>query len=118
MNKGINIIELGKKLKLYPRIVVSTKSFDNYNSFYNIYGESEEPCRRVVVLTPYEELEEVNDENPTEEIIGYKIYDNNIWFKTFNLTTNPNKINLEDIIISEDIVNEIVNSKKNTTKNI
>ena len=108
----MNIIEIGKILNLYPKIVVSTKSFDNYNSFFNIYGESEEPCRRILLLTPYEELEEVNDENPSEKIDRYTIKDNNIWIKEYELTTNPNKIDFTEIFIEEEVANNMIREYK------
>lgn len=108
----MNIEEIGKILNLYLKIVVSTKSFDNYNSFFNIYGESEEPCRRILLLTPYKELEEVNDENPSEKINGYTIKDNNIWIKEYELTTNPNKIDLSAIVIEEEVANNMIREYK------
>ena len=55
----INAIEAAKKYNLYLKAVVSVKSFDSYNSFFNIYDKSEEPCRRIIVLTKSKELEEV-----------------------------------------------------------
>ena len=105
--KLIKAKEVAEELGLYLKVVTSTSFFDTYNSFFNIFGEVEEPCRRIVVLTPYEELEEVTDENPDKEIINPIIVNKNIWIKEFPLTTNPNKINLEEIEISEEFYNEI-----------
>ncbi|MGG7177568.1 hypothetical protein ACQPU1_08255 [Clostridium paraputrificum] len=111
-NIEINLIEAGKKLGLYPKIVTSTKSFDNYNSFFNIFWEAEEPCRRIVVLTPYEELEEIDDRSPGEDIIKYEIIDGNIWIEEYPLTTNPDKIILENIKISKEIVKDLAEKYK------
>ena len=57
----LKAVDVAKELGLYLKMVVSTKEYNNYNSFYNIYGEHEEPCRRILVLTSYKELEEVNE---------------------------------------------------------
>ena len=53
----INALDAAKKYNLFLKVVTSVKSFDSYNSFFNIYEETEEPCRRIVVLTKNEELE-------------------------------------------------------------
>lgn len=103
MNNSINVVELAKKSGLHLRIVTSVKSFDTYNSFFNIYDEFDEPCRRIVVLTKYEDLEEVYDENPDEPIVVGKCISGNYWLKEYPLTTNPNKIFLEDILVPNDI---------------
>lgn len=92
--------DVAKKLGLYLKLVVSTKSFENYNSFYNIYDEFEEPCRRIAVITPYPELEEVRDENPEEPIEKYKIIDGNMWIEEYPLIRNLNTIKLEEIALS------------------
>ena len=55
----MNALEAAKKYNLFLKVVTSVKSFDSYNSFFNIYDETEEPCRRIVVLTKNKELEEV-----------------------------------------------------------
>ena len=104
----MNIKELGKILGLHIKVVTSIKEFDSYNSFFNIYGESEEPCRRILLLTPYNELEEVYDINPSEEINKYKIYDNNIWLKDYSLTTNPKNILIDEFEIDNNIAEEII----------
>ena len=95
----INAIEAAKKYNLLLKVVTSVKSFDSYNSFFNIYNETEEPCRRIVVLTKNKELEEVYDENPTEKIDKCKIVDENIWIKDYSLLVNPNKIDFADLIL-------------------
>ena len=48
-DKYIKAIKAAKDLNLYLKVVTSTKSFENYNSFFNIYGDFEEPCRRIIV---------------------------------------------------------------------
>lgn len=100
--RNIKAIDLAKELGLYLKVVVSTRTFDSYNSFYNIYGESEEPCRRIVVLTPYKDLEEVIDEKPSEKIEKYEVHHGNVWLQEYPLTTNPKNINLEDILVKKD----------------
>ena len=109
--RGVNMLKLmdvAKELKFNLKIVVSIKGFDKYNAFFNIYGEDDEPCRRLVILTNDENIEEVYDENPGEAIVPGMIVDDNIWIKEYPLTTNPNKINLEDLEISEEIYQKII----------
>jgi len=65
----VNAMEIANKHNLFLKVVTSVKSFDSYNSFFNIYGEREEPCRRIAVLTKNKELEEVYDENPNEKLL-------------------------------------------------
>lgn len=109
--KTIKLNEIAKELGLYLKIVVSNKFFDTYNSFFNIFSETEEPCRRIVVLTPYKELEEVDDRNPGEAIINPILVDGSIWIKEYPLTVNPNKINLDQIEVSQEFYNEILKIK-------
>lgn len=109
--RGVNMLKLmdvAKELKFNLKIVVSIKGFDKYNAFFNIYGEDDEPCRRLVILTNDENIEEVYDENPGEAIVPGMIVDDNIWIKEYPLTTNPNKINLEDLEVSEEIYQKII----------
>ncbi|MGL4731743.1 MAG: hypothetical protein ACRCW0_09185 [Clostridium sp.] len=101
----INAKEIAKELNLYLKVVVSTKSFENYNAFYNIYGDSEEYCRRIAVLTPYAELEEVSDEDPNEKV-KEKIFEGNLWIKEYPLTMNPAKIDLDTLMVDEKLVDE------------
>lgn len=101
----INAKEIAKELNLYLKVVVSTKSFETYNAFYNIYGDSEEYCRRIVVLTPYKDLEEVSDEDPNEKVEG-KIFEGNLWIAEYPLTMNPNKIDLDSLLVDESLIEE------------
>lgn len=95
-------IDIVKELGLYLKPVVSTKSFEVYNRFYNIFGDSEEPCRRILVITPYEELEEVEDYNSDKPIDKYSIIDGNMWLEEYPLTFNPKNINLEEVYIPKE----------------
>ena len=109
MNKGyVNAMEIAKKYNLFLKVVTSVKSFDSYNSFFNIYDESEQPCRRIVVLTKNTELEEVYDENPNEKVDECSIVDGNVWIKDYSLLVNPNKINLSDLIVDMKLVEELI----------
>lgn len=109
----MKITELAKSLELYVKVVTSINTFDNYNSFFNIYDESEEPCRRIVLLTPYIDLEEVYDNNPSESIMPYKIIEDNIWIKEYPLTTNPKNIIINDMELDNNLANEIIYNYKN-----
>lgn len=107
----ISALEAAKEFRLYLRVVVSVKTFDNFNSFYNIYDLHDEPCRRIVVLTPYQALEEVYDEKPDEPIKTNTLIDGNLWLKEYPLTTNPKNIPLEDILVSKELVKELFEEK-------
>lgn len=104
----INAIEAAEKYNLFLKVVTSVRSFDSYNSFFNIYDESEEPCRRIAVLTKTEELEEVYDENSSEQVNECKIIDGNIWIKDYSLLVNPNTIDLSGLTVSKKLVEELV----------
>lgn len=101
-DKYIKASAAATELKLYLKVVTSTKSFENYNSFFNIYSDSDEPCRRIVVLTPYKELEEVVDEDPSKPIEIYKIIDGNMWIEEHPLLCSPSKIKMDDIYLSKE----------------
>ena len=108
--RGVNMLklmEVAKELKFNLKIVVSIKGFDKYNAFFNIYGEDDEPCRRLVILTKDENIEEVYDENPGEAIVPGMIVDDNIWIKEYPLTTNPNKIDIGEIEITDEVYEKI-----------
>ncbi|MEO2507538.1 hypothetical protein ABHA01_07050 [Clostridium paraputrificum] len=103
----IKLIDVAKELNLNIKIVVSIKGFDKYNAFFNIYGEDDEPCRRLVILTKDENIEEVYDENPGEAITPGMVVDDNIWIKEYPLTTNPNKIDIDDIEITDEVYKKV-----------
>lgn len=107
MNEDIKVIDLAKELNLHVKLVTSIKSFDNFNSYFNIYSEVEEPCRRIVVITPYEELEEVYDENPDEPINSNVLTDGNVWIREYPLITSPKDIRLETLKISKELAHNI-----------
>ena len=104
----MNALEAAKKYNLFLKVVTSVKSFDSYNSFFNIYTESEEPCRRIVVLTKTKELEEVYDENPNEKVDQCKSVDGNIWISDYSLLVNPDKIDLSNLIVNKKLIEELV----------
>lgn len=104
----INAKEAAEKHNLYLKVVTSVRNFDSYNSFFNIYDMSEEPCRRIAVLTKTKELEEVYDETPNEKIEECKIIDGNIWIKDYSLLTSPEKIDLSDLIVHKKLVEELL----------
>jgi len=104
----INAIEVARKHNLFLKVVTSVKSFDSYNSFFNIYEEAEQPCRRIAVLTKNKDLEEVYDENPSEKIEDCKIIDGNMWIKDYSLLVNPNKIDLSGLSIDMQLVEELI----------
>ena len=103
----INAIEAAEKYNLFLKVVTSVKSFDSYNSFFNIYEEFEESCRRIAVLTKSEDLEEVYDENPTEIIKEGKIVDGNLWIKDYSLLESPEKIDLTTLTVNKKLVEEL-----------
>ena len=88
--------------------IKATEAAEKYNLFFNIYDEHEEPCRRIVVLTKTKELEEVYDENPTEEIKTCKIIQGNLWIRDYSLLTKPDSIDLSKFIISKKLVEELI----------
>ncbi|WP_297632853.1 hypothetical protein [uncultured Clostridium sp.] len=101
--------EIEEKYKLYLKMVVSVGEFENYNRFFNIYSEYEEACRRIVVLTPYEELEEVNEVNKDKKIDEPFEHEGNLWIEEYPILTNPNKIDLDLMDIDEDIIKSLIN---------
>lgn len=107
MQEYIKAIDLAKELNLYLKIVTATNTFESYNSFFNIYDQYEEACRRIAVLTPYKELEEIYDKEPGNEIVINSIIDGNVWLKEFSLLTDPNTINLDEIKLTKDEAEKI-----------
>lgn len=107
INDDVKVVDLAKELNLYVRIVTSIKSFDNFNSYFSIYSESDEPCRRIVVITPYEELEEVYDENPNSPVKSDILIDGNVWIKEYHLTTSPKNIHIDSLLVSKELAHNI-----------
>lgn len=109
MNKEyIKVIEAAEKYNLYLKVVTAVRSFESYNSFFNIYDEYEEACRRIVVLTKIEDLEEVYDEDPNCAIDECKIIEGNIWIKDYSLLTNPDKIDLTNLVVDKQLVRKLI----------
>lgn len=104
----LKAVEAAEKYNLFLKIVTSVRSYDSYNSFFNIYDEYEESCRRIVVLTKTKELEEVYDEDPTEEIKECRIFQGNLWIKDYSLLAKPESIDLSKIIVSKKLVEELI----------
>ncbi|WP_286908878.1 hypothetical protein [Clostridium sp. UBA1652] len=107
MSEDIKVIDLAKELSLHVKLVTSIKSFDNFNSYFNIYSEVEEPCRRIVVITPYEELEEVYDENPDKPINSNVLIDGNVWIGEYPLITSPKDIHIDALVVSKELAHNI-----------
>lgn len=97
----INALKSAKENNLYLKIVTSVRNFESYNSFYNIYGESEEPCRRIAVLTKNSMLEEVYEPEVQEIEVNEQIIDGCLWIKDYSLLTNPEKIDLSQLVVSK-----------------
>jgi hypothetical protein len=104
----IKATEAAEKYNLFLKVVTSVKSFDSYNSFFNIYEEFEESCRRIAVLTKSEDLEEVYDEDPTETIEEGKIVDGNLWVKDYSLLVSPEKIDLTTLTVNKKLIEELL----------
>jgi hypothetical protein len=104
---NVKAIDLAKELGIYLKVVTSVKAFDNYNSFFNIYDQFDEPCRRIVVLTPFKELEEVNDENPDKPILKEELIEGNVWLEEYPLLVSPKDITLDKMEISEELAEKI-----------
>ena len=107
----VNALKAAEENGLYLKIVTSVKNFDSYNSFYNIYGESEEPCRRIAVLTKNNIIEEVYDDDESSELSDGRIVDGNLWFKEYSLLTNPDKIDLSQLEVSKKLLERLISEK-------
>ncbi|MDR5587022.1 MULTISPECIES: hypothetical protein [Clostridium] len=111
MNKDyINALDAAKEYNLYLKVVTSVKSFDTYNSFFNIFDQYDDACRRIVVLTKYENLEEIYEEDPTQEVDSSKIIDGCIYLKSASLLTRPDKIDCSNMVVAKNLVEDLVNS--------
>lgn len=108
--KYINASLAAKEYGLFLKIVTSVKYFDTYNSFFNIFDQQEEPCRRIAVLTKLEQLEEVYDENPTEKLNENKIIDGNLWIKDYSLLVSPEKIDIQELMVDKKCFEEFIRS--------
>ena len=104
----VKAIDLAKELGFHLKLVTSVTSFENYNSFFNIYESYDEYCRRVAVLTPYETLEEVYDFNPSEKLKEPILLDGSIWLEEYPLTTNPTTIKLENILVDKSQIKKLL----------
>ncbi|MEG1002305.1 hypothetical protein [Clostridium sp.] len=104
--------EAAKKYGLYLKVVTSVSSFENYNSFFNIFDESDEPCRRIAILTKDKNIEEVYEIDPGVDIEESSIVDGNIWIKEYKLTTNPKNISLNELTVKIEALNNILQSNK------
>ncbi|MBN1067246.1 hypothetical protein FC789_02460 [Clostridium botulinum] len=107
----INALDAAKEYNLYLKVVTSIKSFDTYNSFFNIFDQYDDACRRLVVLTKYEELEEVYEEDSTKEVDSSKVLDGCIYLKSASLLTKPDKIDCSNLLVDKNLVLELVASK-------
>ena len=107
----VNTLKAAEENGLYLKIVTSVKNFDSYNSFYNIYGESEEPCRRIAVLTKNNIIEEVYDDDESSELSDGRIVDGNLWIKEYSLLTNPDKIDLSQLEVSKKLLERLISEK-------
>lgn len=104
----VNALKSAEENKLYLKIVTSVRNFDSYNSFYNIYGESEEPCRRIAVLTKNSVLEEVYEPEAQEIEVNEQIIDGCLWIKAYSLLTNPEKIDLSELSVSKESLEKFI----------
>ena len=107
----VNALKAAEENGFYLKIVTSVKNFDSYNSFYNIYGESEEPCRRIAVLTKNNIIEEVYDDDESSELSDGRIVDGNLWIKEYSLLTNPDKIDLSQLEVSKKLLERLISEK-------
>lgn len=106
--KFVNALEAARQYGLYLKIVTAVRNFDSYNSFYNIYDECEEPCRRIAILTKNNLIEEVYDEENSNEFFESKIVDDNIWIKEYSLLVNPKKIDISELQVSESLIKNLI----------
>lgn len=111
MSFNISAKKYGEDKGLYLKIVTAVSNFQDYNSFFNIYSEYEEACRRILLLTPYKDLEEVYDISDSAKFRSGVLVEGNYWLDEYPLITNPNKINLDEVKISEETVKFIEEQK-------
>lgn len=106
----INALKAAEENGLFLKIVTSVRNFDSYNSFYNIYGESEEPCRRIAIITKNSIIEEVYENDDENEISQCKIIDDNLWLKDYSLLTNPEKIDISELQVPKELFEMYIRS--------
>lgn len=105
----VNAQKTAEENGLFLKIATSVRNFESYNSFYNIYGESEEPCRRIAIITKNEILEEVYEDSEKEDpVTEGRIVDGNIWLKDYTLLENPEKIDLSELTVSKELVDRLL----------
>lgn len=105
----VNAQKTAEENGLFLKIATSVRNFESYNSFYNIYGESEEPCRRIAIITKNEILEEVYEDSEKEDpVTEGRIVDGNIWLKDYTLLDNPEKIDLSELTVSKELVDRLL----------
>lgn len=103
----MNANELAKELGYYLKKVVSIDLYDYYDASHNIFSQFEEAVRRIVVLTPFEDLEEVYEVKLEGEFKKIKLSFGNVWIREYPLLTSLESIDLENIILSNEEVQEI-----------
>lgn len=108
----ITAIDAAKEYNLYLKVVTSIKTFDTYNSFFNIFDQFDDACRRIVVLTKYKQLEEVYEEDSTSDVDSSKIIDGCIYLKSASLLTRPDKIDFTNLLVNKDLVIELSKNNK------
>ncbi|ENZ33265.1 hypothetical protein HMPREF1084_01733 [Clostridium butyricum 60E.3] len=102
--KSVNALKVAKEHGLYLKLVTAVRNFDSYNSFYNIYDEFEEPCRRIAIITKNEIIEEVYDNENNKDFFESKIIEGNLWIEEYSLLTNPEKIDLSQLEVPETLI--------------
>ena len=107
----VNAQKTAEENGLFLKIATSVRNFESYNSFYNIYGESEEPCRRIAVLTKNNIIEEVYESDENSELSDGRIVDGNLWIKEYSLLTNPDKIDLSHLEVSKKLLQRLISEK-------
>jgi hypothetical protein len=109
----IKAIDAVKQYGLYLKVATSTKLYGYHTKYYDLYADEEEPCRKVVVLTPYKELEEVCEQNSSKPIETNVIIDGSIWLKEYSLGVDPKNINFDDLLVQKELVQKLVKSLEN-----
>lgn len=102
--KSVNALKVAKEHGLYLKLVTAVRNFDSYNSFYNIYDEFEEPCRRIAIITKNETIEEVYDNENNKDFFESKIIEGNLWIEEYSLLTNPEKIDFSQLEVPETLI--------------